>query len=252
MVKELEHVRALGRPLRAWNADQAAARTPVLAGVVPFDAPRGVGAGLRLVRPWVLGRSLEQVLFDGPLERDRALAVGAGVLRALRALHDRGVTHRNLRPGNVILGPRGPVLVDLGLTFVQDPAGSEALRTPSRIRYLSPEQTGALTHEVDARTDLHAAGLLLWEALTGEPAQQALELGGLIRAQIAAATPAMPGQPAALEGLLRRLLHPDPRERYQSADAALQDLEELARGLAAGEDDPTIELGAADLRSSLA
>ena len=252
LVKDLDSARVLGRPLAAWNADQAAIRRPVLPGVVPFEPLRGVGRGVRLVRPWVLGRSLQELFADGSLDRAAALEAGLGVLRALRTLHGRGVLHRNLRPGNVILGPRGPVLVDLGLTPVLDPAGPDALRAPSRIRYLSPEQTGALIHEVDERTDLHAVGLMLWEALTGEPLQRGPELGGLIRSQLAATGPALPGHPVALEGMLRRLVHPDPRERYQSAEAALRDLEELVQSLAAGEDDPTIELGAADLRSSLA
>ncbi len=252
LIKDLVHAGALGRSFESWRDDQAAARTPVLPGVVPFRPVRGVASGLRLVRSWVAGDSLEQTLERGPLEQDAALELAAGMLRALRGLHARDVLHRNLRPGNVILGNRGPVLVDLGLAAVADPSATRLLRTPSRIRYLSPEQTGALSHGIDARTDLHAVGLVLWEALTGTALQQADGLQDLIRSQLRDATLTLSRAPAALEGVLRRLVHPDPRERYQTADAALSDVEELLRGLAAGEDDPTIELGASDLRSSLA
>ncbi|MBS2022650.1 MAG: AAA family ATPase, partial [Deltaproteobacteria bacterium] len=114
---------------------------------------------------------------------------------------------------------------------------------------------GLLERGVDARSDLYALGVLLYQCLAGRNPFHAQTLGEVLRRHLTLQPPSLRGQvaaiPRALDDLVLRLLQKDPRDRYQSAAAALVDLDELAEGRRRGTADPRLVVGARDRRDSL-
>lgn len=211
---------------------------------------------LCLVTPFVPGESLDVRLLQGPLAVADAIQVGIGVLSALDALHQHGVLHRDVKPGNVVLAPDGsPTLVDLGL------ARSSGLHPSIRdvpvgtVLYLSPEGAGLVRQDVGERSDLYSAGALLYACLAGAPPFPGERAGEVLRRHLSEPPASLrthrPDVPRALDGIVLRLLRKDPRERYQTAAAALADLRAVALALAEGRDEPEFALGATAPRDTV-
>jgi hypothetical protein len=145
-------------------------------------------------------------------------------------LHRLGVVHRDVKPGNVLLTPGGDVkLTDFGLARHWEGDESRATETEGlvgTIDYLAPEQ--ALGQDVDARTDLYSAGVLLFELLAGEPPLRGGSKLGTIVAHLRQKAPDVrtrrPDVPAWLAAFVARLLEKDPSRRYPTAAAAVADL----------------------------
>ncbi len=159
------------------------------------------------------------------------MPIGLGILAALSALHSRGIVHRDLKPSNVFLTAHGVKLLDFGLAR---PELEESINTVTGVtraglvlgtpRYMAPEQ--AVGGAVDARSDLFAAGAILFEMLAGRPA-----FGGRSPIEILHATryehpPALTGSPAvvAVDRVIRRAMTKRPDERPASAEAMAEEL----------------------------
>jgi eukaryotic-like serine/threonine-protein kinase len=189
------------------------------------------------------GQSLAERLKAGALPLDQVLRYGIEVARALHAAHQEGIVHRDLKPGNVMLTRSGAKLLDFGLAKVTEPGTSGA---PARsltaeglivgtFHYMAPEQVEA--READARSDIFALGLLLFEMATGRRAFQGGSQASLTAAILKDDPPSLtslrPGAPAALERLVRACLAKDPDDRVQSAHDVMQELrwiqEDLSR-----------------------
>ena len=177
------------------------------------------------------GEVLSERLARGALSPVDAVPIALGILAALAALHARAIVHRDLKPSNVFLTPHGVKLLDFGLAR---PELHEAIDTMTGVtraglvvgtpRYMAPEQVSG--GPVDARTDLFAAGAMLFEMLSGRPA-----FGGRSAVEILHATryeqpPALTGSPAvaAVDRVIRRALQKRPEERPSSADAMAEEL----------------------------
>jgi serine/threonine protein kinase len=159
---------------------------------------------------------------------EQVVYLGLQVLRALEHAHKRGLVHRDLKPENIFIvqdddGNEVVKLVDFGIVKLLEDAPAERLTrmgmafgTPT---YMSPEQAAGGT--IDARTDLYAVGVMLYELLTGVPPFQADEPGILMRMQILSDPPPLPETvPKAVADLVLRLLAKEPPDRYPDAREA--------------------------------
>jgi len=171
---------------------------------------------------FVEGESLDRRLDrDGTLSVDEALRIAADIARGLSAAHDKGVVHRDLKPANVLLDGQGAAYIgDFGVA--RSLAGTGMTATGAVVgtpEYLSPEQARGV--QVDARSDLYALGLILYEMLVGTPPFS----GGTsaeILAQRLVRTPdpvsrKRPGVPAWVVRLVDRLVRTQPSHRFQHA-----------------------------------
>ena len=212
-----------------------------------------------LVQPRIEGETLEDRLARGPLPVTSALAVAADVLRVLQLVHDRGVLHRDVKPANVIVRGsdvvEGAQLIDFGLARSAVLDASLRDERVGTARYLAPEAAGLIDLGVDHRSDLYSVGILLFESLAGRPPFGGDTVGEVLRHHLNTPPPHLRALglavPRALDGVVQRLLGKDPGERYQSAAAALADVEQIAAAMAAGDVEPAVTPGRHDRRQSL-
>jgi serine/threonine protein kinase len=177
------------------------------------------------------GESLAERLHRGALNASDAVPVALGILAALTALHSRGIVHRDLKPSNVFLTPFGVKLLDFGLARPEldrslDVTGpltqtGIVVGTP---RYMSPEQ--AAGGPADARSDLFAAGAILFEMLAGRPAFSGRTVVDILHATLHEHPPALAGSPAvtAIDRVIRRALAKRPDDRPPSAEMFADEL----------------------------
>jgi signal transduction histidine kinase/DNA-binding response OmpR family regulator len=217
------------------------------------------GDCLYLVRPFMPGASLQARLRRGPLGLADSLTVGRCLLTALNEIHGGGILHRDIRPANIIVGEEmpldGAVLVDCDLVRITQIDASVDDQSAETARYRSPEQTGSLDYEVAEPADLYSAGVVLFECLAGRPPFEGDSLGGILLQHMTVRAPELRSLglaiPRALDEVIQRLLRKDPRDRYQSAEAVLADLAEIAAALSEGRFEPQGVIGTRDRRPTL-
>jgi len=181
------------------------------------------------------GEPLSARIERGPVDAAAAVAIAQALLAALGALHERGVVHRDVKPSNIFLTPHGVKLLDFGVASrrVLDPDSAATSMTIAGAivgtpQYMAPEQT--LGQPVDPRTDVFAAGLVLFEMLTGRKAfrgPSALQVAHAIACEPA---PAIDGAPDALNTIVQRALAKRAQDRYPGAAAMAAELEAAMRG----------------------
>ncbi len=208
---------------------QAHLHHPNIAAV--YNAFR-VGDHPALVMEFVEGESLRTRLGRGAIPLANGVDYVCQVLRALAHAHAEGVVHRDVTPGNIIITPSETVkLTDFGLakTAAELRAASPGAPVGS-LWYMSPEQvTGSSV--MDTRTDIYAAGAVLYEVLTGQKLFELETPFSVMRAQVQA-VPAPPSTrnrkvPRAFDSIVLRALAKDPHARYQSADDFRKALENV-------------------------
>ncbi|MFG2095907.1 protein kinase [Streptomyces sp. NPDC048612] len=203
----------------------AALNHPGVATIHDVGEDAGSGAAEPyLVMEYVAGRTLSQVLRDGPLPVPQAVDVTCQVLAALEHSHGHAIVHRDIKPANVMLTASGAVkVVDFGIAKALSEAATRltgtgvAVGTPA---YLAPEQING--SDTDHRTDLYAVGCLLYELLTGRPPYTGDSPFSVMHQHLAA-EPVPPSQlrpelPPALDAVIARALGKRREDRF--ADAA--------------------------------
>ena len=178
-----------------------------------------------LVMELIEGPTLAERIEKGPVPLEEALGIAKQIADALEAAHEKGITHRDLKPGNVKIKPDGTVKVlDFGLAKVapvsagDSPAEATATLTTragmilGTADYMSPEQ--ARGEPVDRRADIWAFGVVLYEMLTGTPAF-ARETASDTLAAVLKDEPEWNRVPQKAQRLLRRCLEKDPKHRLR-------------------------------------
>ena len=190
-----------------------------------------------IVMEYVDGPSLSQVIrSDGPLHPRRAAEIAAEVADGLGFAHARGVVHRDIKPGNVLLTKSGQAKVtDFGIArALSSPAEdlTQAGSVMGTATYFSPEQAQGLS--VDGRSDLYSLGVVLYEMLTGRPpftGETPLAIS-YRHVQDAPEPPSthISGLPRGLEAIIMKLLAKKPDDRYASAQDLRLDLNRFLAG----------------------
>ncbi len=225
--------------------------------------------GFALILEDIGGEPLRRRCDLAPVATDEFFELAIAIADALATLHRNGLSHRNLLPESIFI-TRAPTraasltaspaasptasltasLTGLGSAEALMKGGARASTTaPLSYTYIAPEQTGRLNRPVDQRSDLYVLGLVFFELLTGRPPFTDDDSVGLAHSHIADLPPLpsslQPTIPPALEAILLKLLAKNADERYQSADALIDDLKRC-RELVASEPKSSFPLGESD------
>jgi eukaryotic-like serine/threonine-protein kinase len=219
---------------RFWREARAAASVshPNICQIYEIGEERGQ---LFIAMELLEGESLADLIGQGPLSVSRTTSIGLGMLAALAALHARGIVHRDLKPSNVFITPHGVKLLDFGLARPDLEGQAQAVTAITQTgmlvgtpRYMAPELVNGEIAE--ARSDLFAAGAVVFEMLAGRPAFAGRTVVEVIHATLYDQPPALSGSPAvaAIDRVIRRALSKRPADRFPSADAMAEELRAAA------------------------
>jgi len=198
-----------------------------------------------LVMEYLEGETLAERIARGPLPLSQILRIATEIAEALRAAHRAGITHRDLKPGNVMLTASGVKLLDFGLAKLEAPKVFSADSAPATIvnpitaegtivgtvLYMAPEQLEG--RAVDPRTDIFALGVIMYEMVTGQRPFAGSSPLSIISAVISSdpipIRSLQPACPAALERIILTALEKNPEERWQTANDLARQLRWLAQ-----------------------
>jgi hypothetical protein len=201
-----------------------------------------------LVMEYLEGETLAQRLTKGPLPLDQVLRYAIEIADALDKAHRKGITHRDLKPGNIMLTKSGTKLLDFGLAKLKQevaPANVQLSQLPTAgdpltaqgtivgtLQYMAPEQLE--DKEVDARTDIFAFGTVVYEMATGKKAFEGKSQASLIAKILETDPPPIsslqPMTPPALDRLVKKCLAKEPEKRWQAASDVCDELKWIAEG----------------------
>jgi eukaryotic-like serine/threonine-protein kinase len=203
-----------------------------------------------LVMEFLEGETLTDRIAKGPLPLEQVLRYGIEISDALEKAHRQGIVHRDLKPGNVMITRSGIKLVDFGLAKLALPPPGSVVSSlsvvPTQVevgltaqgtilgtfQYMAPEQLEGM--EADARTDIFALGLLLYEMATGRKPftgkSQASLLVAIMHTQPEAISSVQPMTPPAFDRVVKTCLAKDPDDRFQTAHDVKLQLQWIAEG----------------------
>ena len=195
-----------------------------------------------LVMEYLEGETLEARLHKGAIPIEEALRIAIQIAGALDAAHRKGVVHRDLKPGNVVLTRSGAKLLDFGLAKMSVPAASLGIETTALTQpppltvegtilgtypYMSPEQLEG--KETDVRSDIFSFGAMLYEIITGRRGFVGSSQASLIAAVMSTNPPPVssmqPMASPALDRLVRKCLAKSPDDRWQTAGDLFSELQ---------------------------
>jgi Tol biopolymer transport system component len=243
--REARAVAALNHPNIVTLHSVEEAETPA-----PSTGSGQAGSVHFITMELVEGRTLTQLLPKSGFPLNRLLEIGIPLADAVSRAHRAGITHRDLKPDNIMIDGEGRLRVlDFGLAKLQDPSaptqGTQIATVTSdtaegrvlgTVAYMSPEQTEG--KEVDARSDIFSLGTILFEMATGvRPFQGETTMstiGSILKEEPSSITELRPTLPRHAGRILRRCLAKNPDRRYQTSLDLRNELEELKQEIDSG------------------
>ena len=202
-----------------------------------------------LVMEYLEGETLAQRLQKGPLPIQQVLQYAIEIADALDKAHRKGITHRDLKPGNVMMTKTGTKLLDFGLAKLKQEAApaipDSQLPTLKgaataegtilgTLQYMAPEQVEGKVDEIDARTDIFAFGAVVYEMATGrkcfEGKSQASVIGAILKDDPPPVSSHQPMTPPALDRVVKKCLAKEPEKRWQVASDLCDELGWISEG----------------------
>lgn len=207
-----------------------------------------------LVTEYIQGENLKKYSLSKNISLQDKLKIIYSIATALDFVHSKGIIHRDIKPGNIMINLEGvPKILDFGVSalvslqkvFLNEKAfmGSFA--------YMAPEQSGVLTRTVDARSDLYSLGIVFYQLICGVLPYESQNIGELLHQHIAK-RPKEPisiieDLPPIVNDIILKLIQKDPDNRYQTAFGLAEDLKKLLKKESAKESEyPVFQLGKKD------
>src|SRR5271163_1357362 len=211
---------------------------PNIATIYEFGSEEGVDF---LVTEYIPGITLDEKLYPGSLSTKECISLGAQLVQGLTAAHEQGVVHRDLKPGNLRVMPDGRLkILDFGLAQLMPREGNADLaatltqlqEVTGTLPYMAPEQLRG--EPSDARTDIWAVGVVLYEISAGKrpfpESNGPLLINSILNQDPVAPSSLNRKRAPGLETIILKALDKTPARRYQSARELGVDLERLAAG----------------------
>jgi serine/threonine protein kinase len=213
---------------------------PNLLAIYDFGTQDGIQY---LVSEFLQGQTLRDLLRDGPLTPRRAVAYATEIAHGLSAAHEKGIVHRDLKPENIFVTDEGRIkILDFGLAKLSllDPAAPSDMTMTVKtdpgvvlgtVGYMSPEQVRG--QAADARSDLFALGVILYEMVSGkrpfQGATAADTMSAILKEDPAPLTEYNRQAPPGLEHIIVHSLEKNPQRRFQSAQDFSFNLDQLSQ-----------------------
>src|SRR5438874_12064333 len=218
--------------LKRFRLEAEAAASLEHPGIVPIHEVGERDGSCYFSMKFIEGGQLDEMVRHEPMPIRRAVELIAKVARTIHYAHERGILHRDIKPGNILLDAKGePHLTDFGLARLVETESTvtrtmEVLGTPS---YMAPEQAVGNNSAVSSVTDVYGLGAVLYQLLTGHPPFA----GGTTFETVRLVLDTNPRKPRLwnskldrdLETICLKCLEKDPKRRYASAVALADDLE---------------------------
>jgi TolB-like protein/tRNA A-37 threonylcarbamoyl transferase component Bud32 len=223
--------------------------------ILPMHDSGEADGVLYYVMPYVEGETLkEHIAKQGQLSVSETMRLGREVAEALAYAHTRGIIHRDIKPGNILLQSGHALVADFGIARALGEEGEALTKTGLAVgtpQYMAPEQaTGE--REVDGRADIYALGAVMYEMMAGEPPFTGPNARAIITRSLTeeprSLTTSRSGLPSVVNSAVMKALAKSPSDRYANAGEMVSALDRAQEGTRSGTDEVAVSTGPAPMQ----